>query len=185
MLHFLLSIYSTDNNERVLNLIKECNPKADWSRINENYNTLKTIIEPYQQQNRAAKLGTYWELKNSPKRPGPKRSLSNILKYRQNGFQLEELKLYWNYDQIRELNKTDRFNPITDSDTHNALLKVPVNTRNNAGEIQFVRSGIEEAVFLVPEDKQVIVLDFADERMPGGYFLENARTQEEVIIYIH
>ena len=185
MLHFLLSIYSTENNERVLNLIKESNPKVDWSRINENYNTLRNIIEPYQEQNRATKLGAYWELKTSPKRPGPKRSSLNILKYRQNGFQPEELKLYWNYDQIRELNKTDRFNPITDSDTHDALLKVPVNTRNNTGGIQLVRSGIEEAVFQVPENKQVIVLDFADERMPGGYFLENARTQEEVIIHIY
>ena len=55
-----------------------------------------------------------------------------------------------------------------------------MNTRDNPGEIKFVVSGIEEAVFQVPENNQIIVLDFADERMPGGYFLENAYTQEEV-----
>jgi hypothetical protein len=185
MLYFLLSIYSTPNNERLISLINECHPKIDRSHIEKPYYDLKNIIEPYQKQYRAEKLGTYWELKTEVNRSGPKQSRTYISKYHQDGFRPEELKLYWNYDQIKDLNKNDHFNPITDSDTYNALLKSPVDTRNNSGTIQFVRSSIQDAVFQVPEDKQVIVLDFADERMPGGYFLENARTQEEVCqIYI-
>jgi len=180
MLYFLLSMYDIPNNERLMSLINECNPKIDRLRIEQNYNDLKNIIEPYQKQYRADKLGTYWELKRDANRPGPKQSLKYISKYRQDGFRPEELKIYWNYNQIRDLNNNDRFNPITDSDTNDALLKSPVDTRNNSGTIEFIKSGIENAVFQVPEDKQVIVLDFADERMPGGYFLENARTQEEV-----
>ncbi|CAF1218715.1 unnamed protein product [Adineta steineri] len=50
-------------------------------------------------------------------------------------------------------------------------------------EITNTNGRIQHAVFKVPKNKQVIVLDFADERMPGGYFLENAMTQEEVILY--
>jgi len=141
------------------------------------------MTEPYQKQYRAEKFDSYWELKREGNRSGPKQSREYISKYRQDGFRPEELKIYWNYDEIRDLNKNDRFNPITDSDTNDALLKSPVNTRENSGTIEFVRLGIETAVFRVPEDKQVIVLDFADERMPGGYFLENAMTQEEVILY--
>jgi len=180
MLYYLLSMHYTLNNERLMNLITECYPKIDWLRIEENYFNLKSIIEPYQRQNRADTLGTYWELKKQAFGSGPKQSREYISKYRQDGFRPEELKLYWNYQQIRDLDKNDCFNPITDNDTHNALLKSPVDKRANSGQIEFVRSGIENAVFQVPEDKQVIVLDFADERMPGGYFLENARTQEEV-----
>ena len=77
-------------------------------------------------------------------------------------------------------NEDNYFNPLADQDSHDALQQSPVNTRKNPGKIQFIQSGIEEAVFKVPRGKQVIVLDFADERMPGGYFLENAWTQEEV-----
>jgi hypothetical protein len=179
MLYFLLSMSRTSNNEQLMNLIKECQRKIEWTRVENDYNHLKTIIEPYQKQYRAEKFLSYWEL-NKAITPGPKKSLEYISKHREQGFQLNELKLYWNYNQIRDLNKDDRFNPITDSDTHEALIKSPVDTRNNSGEIKFIKSGIEDAVFQVPEDKQVIVLDFADERMPGGYFLENAHTQEEV-----
>jgi hypothetical protein len=180
MLYFLLSIYNIPNNQQVMDLINECKPKkTEWSHIETQYIDLKSIIEPYQIQNRADKFKNYWELEKL-NRPGPKQSREYISKYRSEGFQPEELKLYWNYEQIRELNKTDRYNPTTDSDTNSALLRSPVDTRNNAGKIRFVRSGIEKAVFQVPENKQVIVLDFADERMPGGYFIENARTQEEV-----
>ncbi|CAF1230464.1 unnamed protein product [Rotaria sordida] len=183
MLYFLLSMYNVPNNEQTIRLINECSSKIDYSNIEKNYNDLKNIIEPYQKQYGAENLGTYWELKKEVNRPGPMQSRNYISKYRQDGFQKDELKLYWNYDQIRDLNKNDRFNPVTDSDTYNALLKSPVDKRKNSGTIQFIQTGIENAVFQVPEDKQVIVLDFADERMPGGYFLENARTQEEVILY--
>ena len=179
MLYFLLAMQSTPNNEKLMDLIKSCKPKIDWSGVQNNYEELKKVTEPYQKQHRAENLGAYWELQKITL-SGPKQSLEYISKYRGNRFQPAELKLYWNYEQIRTLNQNDRFNPVTDSETHEALIKSPVDSRSQDGKIKFIVSGIEEAVFQVPAGKQVIVLDFADERMPGGYFLENARTQEEV-----
>lgn len=179
MLYYLLAMYYTPNNTELMNLINECNPNMNWSGLEENYHRLEKVIEPYQIQNNAQNLGTYWELKKMT-RSGSIKALEHISKYRQQGFKSNELKLYWNYQQIRDLNQIDRYNQETDTDTHETLNKFPVNTRKNSGKIEFIQSGIENAVFEVPEDKQVIVLDFADERMPGGYFLENARTQEEV-----
>ena len=180
MLYFLLSINATSNNERLMRLINECNPEIDWICIEQNYNDLKQLIESYQRKYHAENFGNYWELQEDSDKSGPKKSRRYISKYRLNGFQPSELKIYWNYNEIQDLNKNDHFNPITDSDTHDALLKSPVDTRENLGTIQFIHSGIENAVFQVPEGKQIIVLDFADERMLGGYFLENAQTQEEV-----
>ncbi|CAF1208656.1 unnamed protein product [Rotaria sordida] len=195
MLYFLLSIYSTPNNERLMCLINEYNPEINWIYIEKNYNDLKNIIESYQRQYHAESFGNYWELNYAEKFRnywelqedsdilGPKQSCRYISKYRFNGFLPEELKIYWNYNEIRDLNKNNHFNPITDTDTHDNLLKSPVNTRENSGIIQFIQLNIENAVFQVPEGKQVIVLDFANERIPGGYFLENVQTQEEVILY--
>ena len=180
MLYYLLLMRSTLHNEELIRLINDCYPRIDWLRIEKDYNNLKNMTEPYQKQYHAEKFNTYWELKRESNRPGPLQSRKNILEYRQNGFQLNELKVYWNYNQIRDLNKVDRFNPIADMDTNSALVKSPVNKRHNSGAIKFVQAGIQNAVFQVPDHKQVIVLDFADERMPGGYFLENAQTQEEV-----
>lgn len=179
MLYFLLAMKSTPDNQELMELIHKCQPKLDWTRIQHDYEILKKRPEPYQAHYRAENVGIYWELKYF-RLSGPIQAGEYISKYRQNGFELNELKLYWNYEQIRTLNQNDRYNPTTDSDTHDALQKFPVDTREHDGRINFVISGIEEAVFQVPQGKQIIVLDFADERMPGGYFLENARTQEEV-----
>ena len=180
MLHFLLSMENTDNGDGVNKLIDSFGLKIDWSRVRQDYQDLKNVIEPYQSQNGAEQFGTYWELKKTGNiRPGPKQSRDYISKYRADGFKPEELKLYWNYEEIRQLKETN-FNKITDEDTNKNLNNNPVSERKNPGDIIFKKAGIEHAVFEVPADKQVIVLDFADERMPGGYFLENARTQEEV-----
>lgn len=179
MLYFLLAMQSAPNYDELMKSIDEYQPKFNWAHVQNNYETLKKQTEPYQAYYRAENLGPYWELKNL-KLLGPRQAGEYISKYRRDGFQPNELKLYWNYEQIRTLNQDDRYNPDTDSDTHDALQKSPVDTREHDGKIEFVLSGIEEAVFRIPPGKQIIVLDFADERMPGGYFLENARTQEEV-----
>ncbi|CAF1528811.1 unnamed protein product, partial [Rotaria sordida] len=183
MLYFLLSIKSTPNNKQVLNFIYECYPNFDWSIVNENYQQLKNTIESYQLQYNAKKLGNYWQLKIPTHSPGPLKSREYISRYRSDGFQPNELKIYWNYDQIQTLISSNNYNPITDSDARNALLNSPVHERKHSGIIRFVVLAIQDAVFTVPNDKQVIVLDFADERMPGGYYLEQAITQEEVILY--
>ena len=180
MLYYLLSISATSGNEELINFIAEYRPQLDWSTVEEQYKTLKAVIEPYQKQHRAEHLDTYWELKVGSNRPGPKKSRGYISMYREAGFQPNELKLYWNYEEIRQLNQSGLFNPISDFDTSEALAEFPVEQRDNAGSVHFIRAGIQDAVFDIPDGKQAIVLDFADERMPGGYFLENALTQEEV-----
>ncbi|CAF1488094.1 unnamed protein product, partial [Adineta steineri] len=183
MLHFLLSMDDTDKQQS-MDLINQRDRKIDWNSIQETYKYLKMQPEPYQEQYQAKEFGDYWELKRNANRRGPEQSRYYISKHRQKGFEPNELKLYWNYKEIENINKYGYFNPITDTDTKKALKDKPVNERANSGTVQFHLSGIEQAVFHKDlEGKQIIVLDFADERMPGGYFLENARTQEEVILY--
>jgi len=184
MLYFLLSIQSTSKNEHLLHFINECYPKFHWSIVEKNYLQLNNTVELYQAQYHAEKLGKFWELKIPNHSSGPLQSREYISRYRSNGFQADELKIYWNYNQIRSLITCYDHNPITDNDARNALLKSPVHQRKHSGIIRFVISGIQDAVFKVPHGKQVIVLDFGDERMPGGYYLENAMTQEEVKINI-
>jgi hypothetical protein len=184
MLYFILSIKSTSNNKRLLDFIYECYSKFDWSTVTKLYLHLKNSTERYQAQYHAETFGKYWEMKISNNFHGLINSRTYISQYRSYGFQPNELKIYWNYDQIQELTKCYYYDPTTDSDARDALSKSPVHTRRHSGTIQFIISGIQDAVFKVPEGKQVIVLDFADERMPGGYYLENARTQEEVSVNI-
>ncbi|CAF1199966.1 unnamed protein product [Adineta steineri] len=183
MLYFLLAIKSKSNNTRVLHFIDECYPNLNWSIVENNYHHLKNVVELYQAKYHAEKLGRYWELKIANHFSGPIHSRKYINRHRSKGFQPDELKIYWNYNQIYLLQSYFEYNPITDTDARNALSKLPVHKRKHSGKIQFIISGIQHAVFKVPKNKQVIVLDFADERMPGGYFLENAMTQEEVILY--
>ncbi|CAF3361817.1 unnamed protein product [Rotaria sp. Silwood2] len=184
MLYFLLSIKSTSNNKQVLDFICECYPNFDWSIVEEEYAQLKNTNELYQVQYHAENLGPYWQLKISTHFLGPLKSRQYISQYRSNGFQPDELKIYWNYNQIQSLTLFNNYNPITDNDARDALLNSPVHERKHSGIIRFVILGIQDAVFIVPNGKQVIVLDFADERMPGGYYLEHAMTQEEVRIDI-
>lgn len=183
MLYFLLSIKSTLKNKKVLHFIDECYPNFNWSTAETTYLQLKNSHELYQISYRAETLGTYWELKVPIRNSGPLKSREYISRYRSNGFQPNDLKIYWNYNQLQALHLCNRYNPRTDSDARNALRNSPVYQRKHSGTIRFVMSGIQEAVFQIPNDKQIIVLDFADERMPGGYYLENAMTQEEVRIF--
>ena len=183
MLFYLLSIKNAENNESVLKMIENVAQQFDWAKVQQDYDTLKRIPEPYKEQYRMRDPSNYWELARKTDRPGPKQAFSYIDRFRSQGFEPQELKIYWNYEEIESLNQNNRFNPITDSDTNQALQQCPVAERKNKGNIVYRRSGIEKAVFEIPNDKQIIVLDFADERMPGGYFLENAQTQEEVCFF--
>lgn len=180
MLKYLLSIRTTPDNEHLLKWIEECHPNFNWALAETNYQQLRNTTELYQTQYNAQTLGNYWQLKIPTSSPRVKNAREYISQYRSGGFQPNELKLYWNYDEIEYLTTPHDYNPITDTDSHKRLLKWPVSRRKNSGTIRFLRSGIQDAVFEVPKDNQVIVLDFADERMPGGYFLEGAMTQEEV-----
>ena len=184
MLNFLLSIKATAHNKHLLDWIEECHPHFDWTLAEKNYQYLRTTIETYQTSYNAQNLGNYWQLKVPLASPLPNQAREYISYYRSHGFQPHELKLYWNYNELKDLNIAQHYNSMTDKDSHYALLNSPVHSRKHSGSIRFVQAGIQDAVFQVPYGKQVIVLDFADERMPGGYFLEGFMTQEEVSVFI-
>lgn len=87
-----------------------------------------------------------------------------IKKFRENGFDPKELKLYWNTRQIENLcpglSERIPYDPSDDDAVEN-LRKYPVNERNHSGIITYVTNGIEKAVFDVPEDAHIILLNFA------------------------
>ncbi|CAF0762874.1 unnamed protein product [Adineta ricciae] len=124
--------------------------------------------------------------------------------FRSYGWDPKELKLYWNAQQLEDLCSTEEvlneeggiditseqtnekkirpYDP-SDEDAVQTLRKYPVSERNHAVKITYVHDGIEKAVFDVPEDAQIIVLNFANERSPGGGYLRHAWAQEEIILY--
>ncbi|CAF4141450.1 unnamed protein product [Rotaria magnacalcarata] len=71
----------------------------------------------------------------------------------------------------------------SDADAAEALRQYPVSKRNNAGKITYINQGIEKAVFDIPENAQIIVLNFANERVAGGGYCRHAWAQEEIILY--
>lgn len=82
--------------------------------------------------------------------------------YRANGFLPEELKVYWNYEQIEQL--CQKSNPPydpSDKDVIENLQKHPVAQRAHSGRITYKTTGIEKVVFEVPEGAQIILLNFA------------------------
>ncbi|CAF1265740.1 unnamed protein product [Rotaria magnacalcarata] len=90
----------------------------------------------------------------------------NNRKYTAEHFQPEQLKVYFNKKQIEQI-------PYSDA-TFESSGFVDSDTRDKR---------IEQAVFRVSPGKQIIILDFADDRMPGSLFLYDASTQEETICY--
>ncbi|CAF1149942.1 unnamed protein product [Didymodactylos carnosus] len=116
-----------------------------------------------------------------------------MTRFRENGWEPDELKVYWNAEQLEilcpkddQLDKEDgRLPPHdpSDVDVVEALRQCPVSKRNHAGKITYVNNGIEKAVFDVPRNAQIIVLNFANEQSPGGGYLRHAWAQEEIILY--
>ena len=84
-----------------------------------------------------------------------------ITRFRSQGWQPEELKLYWNVEQIENLCHEELECDPSDTDAVSALRQNPVSKRNHQCQITYVNKGIEKAVFDVPEDAQIIVLNFA------------------------
>jgi hypothetical protein len=91
-----------------------------------------------------------------------------MAQYRRTGYQPEELKVYWNVEQLENLCPKEGEEPgvkpshdPSDLDAIENLREHPVSQRNHMVKIDYISKGIERAVFDVPDDAQIIVLNFA------------------------
>ncbi|CAF2095131.1 unnamed protein product [Rotaria magnacalcarata] len=134
----------------------------------------------------------YYELAIPGLHPHIEQSRRYINQFRKDGFKPEELKVYWNEEQLENLcpkhgqcDNSEQFPPHdpSDIDAIQYLRQCPVSQRNHAVEIRYVNNGIQLAVFDVPKDAQIIVLNFANEKSAGGGYLRHAWAQEEIILY--
>ena len=80
---------------------------------------------------------------------------------RKDGFKAEELKLYWNIEQLENLCTKPQAHDPSDLDAIDNLHQYPVEERKHSGTITYINEGIQTAVFKVPENAQIIVLNFA------------------------
>ena len=113
----------------------------------------------------------YWELHNDSSRIHPIAKNTRQWTNGHAGFAPEQLKVYFNRKQIENIpfsSATLQSAGFVDADARDNLLRHPLDQRRNQGMINTKQGRIEQAIFDVPKGKQIIILDFADERMPGG-----------------
>ncbi|CAF1521174.1 unnamed protein product [Adineta ricciae] len=183
MLLLLNQLIQTPRNERLIKLINDCHPTIQWPNVRKTIIYLRNQTEPYQRQYSPGHIGAYWELRVPMKLTVLNRSRSLINKYCPKGFLPSQLKIYWNYHQIESLTTCNFYNTVADTRARHTLLTWPVNKRKNQGTIDYLTMAIDSALLNVPKGKQAIVLDFADERIPGGNFLEGVYMQEQAILH--
>ncbi|CAF1546982.1 unnamed protein product [Adineta ricciae] len=156
-------------------------------KLKEQFEYLKQIdlFKKEFDSNHDEKYELYWELNNNS--PNIHSFAKNTRQFTNtNGFSPEQLKVYFNTKQIANIpysNATFQSAGFVDADVKSNLMNFPIEERQNEGIINTKQGRIEQAIFDIPPGKQIIILDFADERMPGGLFLYGARTQEETICY--
>jgi hypothetical protein len=119
------------------------------------------------------KFEPYWELTSDSSRIHPVAKNARQFNDEKSSFSPEQLKVYFNPAQINNIpfsNATFQSSGFVDGDAKDNMIKYPLNHRHNKGLINTKKCRIEQAIFDVPPNKQIIILDFADERMPGGLF---------------
>ncbi|CAF4643227.1 unnamed protein product [Rotaria sp. Silwood2] len=128
----------------------------------------------------------YWELDNESRKIHPIAKANRQFANKKVFFSPEQLKVYFNPAQIANIpysQGTYESCGFVDSDARDNMIKYPIIQRHNKGQINTKQGRIQNVIFDIPSEKQIIILDFADERMPGGLFLYGASTQEETICY--
>ncbi|UJR21794.1 hypothetical protein I4U23_024869 [Adineta vaga] len=172
-------------------LVNKSNKPLDWERLQQKYeDTRHEHCDELAYQYGLEKAFPYFELEIATRHNVVKQSRRYMNIFRKDGYKPEELKVYWNAEQLETLCQQDGDDPHrmpphdpSDTDAIENLRKYPVATRKHSGQITYVDKGIEKAVFDIPDDAQVIVLNFANEQSPGGGYLRHAMAQEEVILF--
>lgn len=165
---YLLNIHATG-----LDLSRYIDTK-DLKKLENELNQLKQfdLFRKEFDENRDDKFEPYWELNsNSPRIHQIAKNSRQLTNKRPNGFSPEELKIYFNTKQIDNIpysQATFQAAGFVDGDAREFMTKYPIPQRHNKGEINTKKARVEQAIFDIPPGKQIIVLDFADERMPGG-----------------
>ncbi|CAF4093565.1 unnamed protein product [Rotaria sordida] len=159
-----------------------------FEKLKNEINKLKTI-DLYKKEfdeNQDDKFEPYWELTNQSRKIHSVAKANRQFTDKKVCFSPEQLKVYFNPKQIANIpysQGTYESCGFVDSDARDNMIKYPIIQRHNKGQINTIQGRIEQAIFHVPSGKQIIILDFADERMPAGLFLYGATTQEETICY--
>jgi hypothetical protein len=113
----------------------------------------------------------YWELNSNSTKIHQIAKDSRKLTDKPQGFSPEQLKIYFNSQQIDNIPYSEAnfdSSGFVDNDSRDWMIKYPIEQRQNKGQINTKQGRIEQVIFDIPPDKQIIILDFADERMPGG-----------------
>ncbi|CAF1409820.1 unnamed protein product [Adineta steineri] len=180
-LKYLLKIHATDFD------LSSYIDITQITRLEDHFNKLKQFDFFRREFDRTYdnKLESYWELESKSSKIDEKAKSARQFMNKE-GFQPEQLKIYFNSKEIDNIPHTKvTFNTtgFVDGDARDYMSNYPIFERKNEGQINTKQGRVENVIFDIPPGKQVIVLDFADERMPGGFFLYGATTQEETICY--
>jgi uncharacterized protein (TIGR02452 family) len=179
---YLLNIQSTG-----LNLLSYIDAKQ-IKKLEKELTKLKKVdlFKKEFDENGNDEFESYWELHSNSSKIHQLAKNARQFTNNDKGFSPEQLKIYFNFKQIDNIPYSQAtFNTagFVDSDARQTMTKYPVSERQNKGQINTKQGRIQDVIFHIPNGKQIIVLDFADERMPGGLFLYGASTQEETICY--
>ncbi|CAF1036176.1 unnamed protein product [Adineta steineri] len=175
------------------------NKELQWDELRQNYEKMvhQNDDNEMAKQLNITTIEPYYELAIEGVHRDVNRSREYMARFRSCGWKPNELKLYWNATQLenlcpkyvtndKQVKEKDKNLPShdpSDADAVLALRQYPVSKRIHAGTITYVNKGIQDAVFDAPKDAQLIVLNFANERTPGGGYLRHSLAQEEIILY--
>jgi hypothetical protein len=142
-------------------------------RLKQKYDKLKQIdiFKGEFDVNHDQTFEPYWELNSNSHKIHQLAKYARHFTNKKVGFLPEQLKVYFNSKQIENIpfsHATFDSTGFVDTDVRNNMFKYPIHQRSNKGQINTKRGKIEQVIFDIPSGKQVIILDFADDRMPGG-----------------